>query len=69
MCGRYARRLNEIERLRTEHEELKTRMGGEFGQEASRKMRPRNQKGVPLIFGSDLRIACEVGKDLTRRCD
>jgi hypothetical protein len=33
----HARKLNEIERLRTEHEELKTKMGGEFGQEASRK--------------------------------
>jgi len=33
----HARRLNEIERLRTEHEELKTRMNGEFGNEASRK--------------------------------
>ncbi len=33
----HARRLNEIERLRTEHEELKTRMTGEFGNEASRK--------------------------------
>lgn len=33
----HARRLNEIERLRTEHEELKTKMGGEFGQEGSRK--------------------------------
>jgi hypothetical protein len=38
----HARRLNEIERLRTEHEELKTRMGGEFGNEASRK-RPREE--------------------------
>lgn len=33
----HARRLSEIERLRTEHEELKTKMGGEFGQETSRK--------------------------------
>jgi hypothetical protein len=33
----HARKLNEIERLRSEHEELKTKMGGEFGQEASRK--------------------------------
>ncbi len=33
----HAKRLNEIERLRTEHEELKTRVTGEFGTEASRK--------------------------------
>ena len=33
----HARRLNELERLRTEHEELKTRMNGEFGSESSRK--------------------------------
>jgi uncharacterized protein (DUF2147 family) len=33
----HARRINEIERLRTEHEKLKTKVGGEFGQEASRK--------------------------------
>ena len=33
----HARRANELERLRTEHEELKTRMNGEFGNEASRK--------------------------------
>ena len=36
----HARRLNELERLRSEHEELKTRMSGELGAEASRK-RPR----------------------------
>ena len=33
----HARRLNEIEKLRAEHEELKTRMTGEFGNEGSRK--------------------------------
>ena len=33
----HARKINEIERLRAEHEEFKTRMGGEFGNEASRK--------------------------------
>jgi uncharacterized protein (DUF2147 family) len=33
----HARRLDEIKRLRTEHEQLKTKMGGEFGQETSRK--------------------------------
>ena len=38
----HARRANELERLRTEHEELKTRMNGEFGNEASRK-RPREE--------------------------
>ena len=40
----HARRINEIERLRTEHEELKTKMVGEFGQEASRK-RGRDESG------------------------
>jgi hypothetical protein len=38
----HARRLGELERLRSEHEELKTRMSGEFGTEASRK-RPREE--------------------------
>jgi hypothetical protein len=33
----HARKLNEMERLRAEHEELKVKMGGEFGQETSRK--------------------------------
>jgi hypothetical protein len=33
----HARKINELERLRAEHDELKTRMGGEFGNEASRK--------------------------------
>lgn len=33
----HARRLNEIERLRMETEELKTKMNGEFGNEGSRK--------------------------------
>ena len=33
----HSRRLNEFEKLRTEHEELKTRMTGEFGAEGSRK--------------------------------
>jgi hypothetical protein len=33
----HSRRLNELEKLRVEHEELKTRMTGEFGAEASRK--------------------------------
>ena len=33
----HARKINELERLRAEHDELKTRMGGEFGNETSRK--------------------------------
>jgi hypothetical protein len=33
----HTRRLNELEKLRAEHEELKTRMTGEFGTEVSRK--------------------------------
>jgi hypothetical protein len=41
----HARRLNELERLRSEHEELKTRMSGEFGAEASRK-RPREDNST-----------------------
>ena len=33
----HTRRINELEKLRAEHEELKTRMTGEFGAEQSRK--------------------------------
>jgi len=33
----HSRRLNEIEKLRAEYEELKTRANGEFGTEATRK--------------------------------
>ena len=33
----HSRRINELEKLRAEHEELKTRVAGEFGTEASRK--------------------------------
>jgi len=38
----HAKRLNEMERLRVEHEELKTKVNGEFSSEASRK-RPRDE--------------------------
>jgi hypothetical protein len=41
----HARKINELERLRAEHEELKSRIGGEFGNEGSRK-RPR-EEGEP----------------------
>jgi hypothetical protein len=47
----HARRANELERLRTEHEELKTRMNGEFGNEASRK-RPREETKEAVAEGS-----------------
>jgi trehalose-6-phosphate synthase len=47
----HARRANELERLRTEHEELKTRMNGEFGNEASRK-RPREETKEAAAEGS-----------------
>jgi hypothetical protein len=33
----HAKKIDELERLRAEHEELKTRVNGEFGNEASRK--------------------------------
>jgi hypothetical protein len=33
----HARRTNELEKLRTEHEQLKTKMNGEFAGEGSRK--------------------------------
>ena len=50
----HARRLNEIERLRTEHEELKTKMGGEFGQEASRKrVREETKESAGEAMSSD----------------
>jgi len=38
----HAKRLNEMERLRVEHEELKTKVNGEFSNEATRK-RPREE--------------------------
>ena len=50
----HARRLNEIERLRTEHEELKTKMGGEFGQETSRKrVREETKETAGETIGTD----------------
>ena len=50
----HARKLNEIERLRTEHEELKTKMGGEFGQEASRKRaREETEETADETLGAD----------------
>jgi hypothetical protein len=57
----HARRLNEIERLRTEHEELKTKMGGEFGQEASRKRaREETKEGAAGdASGSDFWVGFE----------
>jgi hypothetical protein len=54
----HARRLNEIERLRTEHEELKTKMGGEFGQEGSRK-RVREETKEPEGNTSDFWVGFE----------
>ena len=40
----HAKKIDELERLRAEHEELKTRVNGEFGNEASRK-RAREETG------------------------
>ena len=40
----HAKRTNELERLRLEHEELKTKVGGEFAGEGSRK-RGREEPG------------------------
>jgi soluble cytochrome b562 len=42
----HARRLGELEQLRQAHEELKTRMTGEFASETSRK-RPRDDAKEP----------------------
>ena len=47
----HARRINEIESLRTEHEQLKTKMTGEFGQEASRKRAREETKDEPAPAG------------------
>ncbi len=47
----HARSANELERLRTEHEELKTKMNGEFGSESSRK-RPREETKEAVGEGS-----------------
>lgn len=55
----HARRINEIERLRTEHEELKTKMGGEFGQEASRKRAREETKEVGETNTSDFWVGFE----------
>lgn len=55
----HARRINEIERLRTEHEELKTKMGGEFGQEASRKRAREETKEVGETSTSDFWVGFE----------
>jgi hypothetical protein len=41
----HSKRLNELETLRAEHEELKTRMTGEFGSEASRKRSREETRG------------------------
>ena len=43
----YAKRLNEFERLRTDYEELKTKMTGEFTSEASRKRAREDPAGKP----------------------
>jgi hypothetical protein len=55
----HARRINEIERLRTEHEELKTKMGGEFGQEGSRKRAREETKEVGEANTSDFWVGFE----------
>ncbi len=55
----HAPRINEIERLRTEHEELKTKMGGEFGQEASRKRVREETKEVGETSTSDFWVGFE----------
>ena len=51
----HTRRLNELEKLRIEHEELKTRMTGEFGAEGSRKRgREETKEGaVPSAADGD----------------
>jgi hypothetical protein len=48
----HAKKLNEIERLRTEHEELKTRVNGEFGNESSRK-RGREETAEAVVPPGD----------------
>ena len=50
----HARRASEIEKLRLECEQLKTRSAGEFGNEASRK-RPRDESAgaVPALGAAD----------------
>jgi hypothetical protein len=47
----HSRRINELEKLRAEHEELKTKMNGEFGSESSRK-RPREETKEAVGEGS-----------------
>jgi chromosome segregation ATPase len=48
----HTRRISELEKLRAEHEELKTRMTGEFGTENSRK-RGRDESKEGAIGGAD----------------
>ena len=51
----HTRRINELEKLRAEHEELKTRMSGEFGSEASRKRgREDTKESLGSGGGADL---------------
>ena len=55
----HARRINELERLRMEYEELKTRVNGEFSTEASRK-RPREESKEGEAKGcGDFWFGCE----------
>ena len=56
----HAKKINELERLRAEHEELKSRMGGEFGTEASRKRgREETKEGAAEDAPTDFWVGFE----------
>ena len=57
----HAKRLNEIEKLRAEHEELKTRMHGEFGGQEGSKKRAR-EEGERKEEKGDFWAGFELGK-------
>jgi len=57
----HARHLQELEAMRTENATLKTRAGGEFQDEASRK-RPREDEAPPANVWSDLDADLRSGR-------
>ena len=60
----HARRTNELERLRAEHDELKTRVHGEFGGNEGSKKRAREDGGLVKeeVDKTDFWAGFELGK-------
>ena len=59
--NRDARQIEEIEQMRQENTTLKTKVGGEFHDEASRK-RPREDEAPPANVWSDLDADLRSGR-------